>query len=133
MTTAVSLMAAAVSDTVEPRAPVFLKVSADLASEHPQSVRTATRSRPARKEAAVEGRNRLAVLVVPDGLEGREGREETGTVTTPAPVMEDVRSGGQVPPLREIPWDLVSRKVLVEHAMEPQLIVRIATQPFRVR
>ena len=132
MTTAVSLMAAAVSDTVEPRAPVFLKVSADLASELPQSVRTATRSRPARKEAAVEGRNRLAVLVVPDGLEGREG-QETGTVTTPAPVMEDVRSGGQVPPLREILWDLVSRKVLVEHAMEPQLIVRIVTQPFRVR
>ena len=129
MTTAVSLMAAAVSDTVEPRAPVFLKVSADLASELPQSVRTATRSRPARKEAAVEGRNRLAVLVVPEGLEGRE----TGTVTTPAPVMEDVRSGGQVPALREIPWDLVSRKVLVEHAMEPQLIVRIVTQPFRVR
>ena len=126
MTTAVSLMAAAVSDTVEPRAPVFLKVSADLASELPQSVRTATRSRPARKEAAVEGRNRLAVLVVPEGL-------ETGTVTTPAPVMEDVRSGGQVPALREIPWDLVSRKVLVEHAMEPQLIVRIVTQPFRVR
>ena len=129
MTTAVSLMAAAVSDTVEPRAPVFLKVSADLASELPQSVRTATRSRPARKEAAVEGRNRLAVLVVPEGQEGLE----TGTVTTPAPVMEDVRSGGQVPPLREILWDLVSRKVLVEHAMEPQLIVRIVTQPFRVR
>ena len=129
MTTAVSLMAAAVSDTVEPRAPVFLKVSVDLASELPQSVRTATRSRPARKEAAVEGRNRLAVLVVPEGLEGRE----TGTVTTPAPVMEDVRSGGRVPPSRETPWDLVSRKVLVEHAMEPQLIVRIVTQPFRVR
>ena len=129
MTTAVSLMAAAVSDTVEPRAPVFLKVSADLASELPQSVRTATRSRPARKEAAVEGRNRLAVLVVPEGQEGLG----TGTVTTPAPVMEDVRSGGQVPPLREILWDLVSRKVLVEHAMEPQLIVRIVTQPFRVR
>ena len=129
MTTAVSLMAAAVSDTVEPRAPVFLKVSADLASEHPGSVRTATRSRPAQKEAVVEGRNRLAVLVLPEGLEG----QETGTVTTPVPVMEDVRSGGQVPPLREIPWDLVSRKVLVEHAMEPQLIVRIVTQPFRVR
>ena len=127
MTTAVSLMAAAVSDTVEPRAPVFLKVSADLASEHPGSVRTATRSRPARKEAAVEGGH-----LGPEALEGFKSLE-TGTVTTPATVMEDVRSGGRVPPSREIPWDLVSRKVLVEHAMEPQLIVRIVTQPFRVR
>ena len=50
VTTAVSLMAAAVSDTVKPRAPVSagtLKVPADLAAEHPQSARTATRSRPA--------------------------------------------------------------------------------------
>ena len=73
--------------------------------------------------APVEGRNPLLVQEVLVG----------GTVTTPAPVMEDVRSGGRVPPLREIPWDLVFRKVLEEPAMEHQLIVRIVTKLFRVR
>ena len=68
-------------------------------------------------------------LVAQEGLEGLG----TGTVTTPAPVMEDVRSGGRVPPSRETPWDLVSRKVLVEHALEHQLVVRIVTKPFRAR
>ena len=76
----------------------------------------------------MEGRNPLGVL---DGLERLEVLV-TGTVTIPAVVMEDVRSVGWVPPLRERPKDLVSRKVLEVHAMEPQLIARIVTKPFRV-
>ena len=75
---------------------------------------------------AVEGRN---LLLDQEGLESLV----TGAVTTPAPVMEDARSGGRVPPSRETPWDLVSRKVLVEHALEHQLVVRIVTKPFCVR
>ena len=43
VTTAVSLTVAALSDTVEPQVPVFLKHSGDLALEHHQSVRTVTR------------------------------------------------------------------------------------------
>ena len=43
VTTAVSLMVAVLSGTVEPMVPVFLKVSVDLALEHHQGVRTATR------------------------------------------------------------------------------------------
>ena len=77
----------------------------------------------------LEGKNPLIVQEDLEVLKDLVG----GTVTTPAPVMEDVRSGGRVPPLREIPWDLVFRKVLEEPAMEHQLIVRIVTKLFRVR
>ena len=73
--------------------------------------------------AAAEGRNLL------EGLEG----QGAGTVTIPAPVEEDVRSNGRVPGSRETPRDLVSLKVLEEHAMEHQAVVKIVAKPFRVR